>query len=133
MYDIQKGYELAKEIYAAYGVDVDKAIELCDKTPLSIHCWQGDDVNGFEKKAGALSGGIQVTGNYPGRAQTPEQLRSDMSFAFRFIMKEKPEVRSTDSSSEADATLQNRLQSLLPKPCGKGICLKKRIISLSFL
>lgn len=89
MYDIQKGYELAKEIYAAYGVDVDKAIELCDQTPLSIHCWQGDDVAGFEKKEGGLSGGIQVTGNYPGRAQTPEQLRSDMSFAFRFIPGEK--------------------------------------------
>ena len=49
MYDLQKGYEVAKELYAQYGVDVDKAMELCDKTPISIHCWQGDDVVGFEK------------------------------------------------------------------------------------
>ena len=55
---ITKGYEVAKEYYAKYGVDVDKAIELCDSVPLSIHCWQGDDVGGFEKKEGALSGGI---------------------------------------------------------------------------
>ena len=85
MYDLQKGYELAKELYAAYGVDVDQAIALCDQTPISLHCWQGDDVVGFEKHEGPMSGGIQATGNYPGLAQTPDQLRRDMSFAFRFI------------------------------------------------
>ena len=71
MYDLQKGYELAKELYAQYGVDVDKAMELCDSTPISIHCWQGDDVTGFEKNEGELTGGIQATGNYPGKATTP--------------------------------------------------------------
>ena len=85
MYNLQKGYELAKELYAQYGIDVDKAIALCDSTPISLHCWQGDDVTGFEKKDGALTGGIQATGNYPGKATTPEQLRSDMQFAFNFI------------------------------------------------
>ena len=60
MYDLQKGYELAKELYAQYGVDVDKAMELCDSTPISIHCWQGDDVAGFEKNEGELTGGIQA-------------------------------------------------------------------------
>ena len=85
MYDLKKGYELAKELYAQYGIDVDKAIELCNNTPLSLHCWQGDDVAGFEKADGALTGGIQATGNYPGKAKTPEQLRGDMDFAFRFI------------------------------------------------
>lgn len=85
MYDIKKGYELAKEMYAQYGVDVDRAIALCDQTPISMHCWQGDDVAGFENRSGDLTGGIQTTGNYPGKAQTPEQLRQDMEFAFRFV------------------------------------------------
>ena len=85
MYDLQKGYELAKEMYAEFGVDVDEAIERCDGTPLSLHCWQGDDVIGFEGLEGDLSGGIQTTGNYPGKAKTPQQLRDDMEFAFRFI------------------------------------------------
>ena len=67
MYDLQKGYELAKELYAQYGVDVDKAMELCDSTPISIHCWQGDDIGGFEDNGGA-SGGIAATGNFPGKA-----------------------------------------------------------------
>lgn len=85
MDNLQKGYELAKELYAQYGVDVDKAMAICNSTPLSLHCWQGDDVVGFENSEGALTGGIQTTGNYPGKAHTPEQLRSDMEFAFRFI------------------------------------------------
>ncbi len=85
MYDLQKGYELAKELYAQYGVDVDKAMEICDKTPISLHCWQGDDVAGFENKSGALSGGIQATGNYPGKARTPDELRADMAYALSFI------------------------------------------------
>ena len=78
MYDVKKGYDLAKEYYAQYGIDVDKMIEICDKTPISMHCWQGDDVLGFEKKEGGLSGGIQTTGNYPGRARTPEELMADI-------------------------------------------------------
>ena len=63
MDNLQKGYELAKELYAQYGVDVDKAMAICDSTPLSLHCWQGDDVVGFENSEGALTGGIQTTGN----------------------------------------------------------------------
>ena len=82
---ILKGYEYAKEYFAKYGIDVDKAIEIADKTPLSIHCWQGDDVGGFEKKEGALSGGIQATGNYPGKANTPEELRADLEVALKHI------------------------------------------------
>lgn len=85
MYDVQKGYELVRELYGAYGVDVDKAIAACDATPISLHCWQGDDVSGFENVGGALTGGIQATGNYPGKAKTPDQLRADIEFAFRFI------------------------------------------------
>jgi L-rhamnose isomerase len=85
MYDLEKGYELAKEYYAQYGIDVDKMIEICDKTPISMHCWQGDDVAGFEKKEGGLTGGIQTTGNYPGAARTPEELRADIEKAMSYI------------------------------------------------
>ena len=63
MYDYKKGYKLAKEFYAQYGIDVEKAVALCDETPISIHCWQGDDVAGFEKKEGGLTGRIQAPGN----------------------------------------------------------------------
>lgn len=82
---IQKGYETAKAIYAQYGIDVDEAIRLCDEVPLSIHCWQGDDLTGFEKHAGTNGGGLQATGNYPGKATTHEQLFSDLEMALRFI------------------------------------------------
>ena len=86
MYDITKGYELAKEYYAQYGIDVDKAIKIADSTPISMHCWQGDDVAGLEKKDdAALSGGIQTTGNYPGKATNGEELRKDIEEAMKFI------------------------------------------------
>lgn len=101
MNNIEKGYELAKEIYAKYGIDVDKAIEICDKTPLSIHCWQGDDVNGLEKSEGGLTGGIQTTGNYPGKARNGEELRADLDFAMKFIPGEK-KVNVHASYAEAD-------------------------------
>ena len=70
-------YEQAKEIYAKYGVDVEKAIEKLKNAPVSLHCWQGDDVTGFDHD-GPLTGGIQTTGNYIGKATTPEQLMADM-------------------------------------------------------
>ena len=63
-------YEWAKQKYAALGVDTDAAIEALKNYAISMHCWQGDDVRGFDTKE-ALSGGIQTTGNYPGRATTP--------------------------------------------------------------
>lgn len=85
MYNTEKGYEFAKNFYQQYGIDVDKAIEICDKTPLSMHCWQGDDVRGFEKKGGELTGGIQTTGNYPGAARTADELRSDIETAMKYI------------------------------------------------
>jgi len=73
-------YTEAKEIYAAYGVDTDKALDTLKDITVSIHCWQGDDVVGFDSKE-SLSGGIQTTGNYPGKATTPEQLMADMDKA----------------------------------------------------
>ena len=73
-------YESAREIYASLGVDTEKAIETLRSTAVSVHCWQGDDVTGFDSKQ-ALSGGIQTTGNYPGKARTPEELMQDFDFA----------------------------------------------------
>lgn len=78
-------YKDAKERYAAYGIDTEAAIETLRKTPVSINCWQGDDVIGFEKGASALSGGIQTTGDHPGRARTPEELMADFEFASSMI------------------------------------------------
>ncbi|MBQ9099708.1 MAG: L-rhamnose isomerase [Clostridia bacterium] len=77
-------YEWAKTKYAALGVDTEAAIKALQKYAISMHCWQGDDVRGFDTKE-ALSGGIQTTGNYPGRATTPEELMADMDKAFSLI------------------------------------------------
>jgi len=74
---IEKAYALAKERYAAIGVDTDKAIEQLERIPVSLHCWQADDVVGFERNE-ALSGGIQTTGNYPGRARNIDEVRQDV-------------------------------------------------------
>ncbi|MBQ5486902.1 MAG: L-rhamnose isomerase [Bacteroidales bacterium] len=81
---IIKAYEMAKERYAAIGVDTDKAVEILGKTQISLHCWQTDDVIGFESDAG-LSGGIQTTGNYPGRARNIGEVRDDIKFAKNLI------------------------------------------------
>ena len=80
----QQGFEIAKEAYAALGVDVEAAILRADSIPVSMHCWQGDDVIGFDG-ADSLSGGIQTTGNYPGRARTPQELRADIDKAISLI------------------------------------------------
>lgn len=77
-------YESAKEIYASVGVDTDKVLEALKSVPISMHCWQGDDVGGFDRE-GALTGGIQATGNYPGKASTPEELMADIEKALSLI------------------------------------------------
>lgn len=82
---IKKAYEVAKERYAAIGIDTDAVLEKMNNFHLSLHCWQADDVVGFEPKAGALSGGIQTTGNYPGRARNIEELRADILKALSLI------------------------------------------------
>lgn len=70
-------YDSAKKLFAKYGVDADKALETLATIPVSLHCWQGDDVTGFDHD-GPLTGGIQTTGNYPGKARTPEELMQDL-------------------------------------------------------
>ena len=75
-------YESAKAIVDSYGVDTEKALEILKNTTISVHCWQGDDVVGFDSRQ-AASGGIQTTGNYPGRARTPEELMADFDEVLR--------------------------------------------------
>lgn len=84
----QERYQAAKEAYAAIGVDTDKAIETLKSVPVSMHCWQGDDVIGFDHD-GPLTGGIQTTGNYPGKARTPEELLADMEKVFTLVPGQK--------------------------------------------
>ncbi len=82
---IEQAYALAKQRFADIGVDVEAALKQLDRLPVSMHCWQGDDVRGFENPQGALTGGIQATGNYPGRARNVEELRSDLDRAMALI------------------------------------------------
>lgn len=77
-------YAYAKETYAAIGVDTDAALKALKAFPISMHCWQGDDVTGFDQK-GPLTGGIQTTGNYPGKARTPEELMADIDKALSLV------------------------------------------------
>ncbi len=82
---LEQAWQLAKQRYADSDVSVDGALELLDTLPVSMHCWQGDDVAGFENPGGALTGGIQATGSYPGKATNPGQLRADLEQAFALI------------------------------------------------
>ncbi|MGM3173005.1 L-rhamnose isomerase [Dickeya lacustris] len=82
---IDTAWQLARERYARLNVDVDAALRQLDSIPVSMHCWQGDDVAGFEHNGGALTGGIQATGNYPGKARNATELRADLELAFRLI------------------------------------------------
>ncbi len=84
--DIEKAYKIAKEQYAELGIDTEKAIEQLNELPLSLHCWQTDDVGGFEKPDAELAGGgLQVTGNFPGKARTIQQMRQDLDKVFSLV------------------------------------------------
>jgi L-rhamnose isomerase len=82
---IEKSYQLASERYAAAGVDCEAAMRRLATIPISLHCWQGDDVAGFEVSEGGLSGGLAVTGNYPGRARNAEELRADLEKVYSLL------------------------------------------------
>ena len=82
---VKKAYLLAKERYDEFGVDFESALNTLQQIPLSLHCWQGDDVGGFEQLGTGLGGGLAATGNYPGKATTPDQLRQDLDQAFHLI------------------------------------------------
>ncbi|MEJ2150736.1 MAG: L-rhamnose isomerase [Chloroflexota bacterium] len=82
---VEQAYELARESYAALGTDTEAALERLSRIAISLHCWQGDDVRGFEDPDRGLSGGILATGSYPGKARTPDELRADLDVAYRMI------------------------------------------------
>ncbi|MCR9273610.1 MULTISPECIES: L-rhamnose isomerase [Mameliella] len=101
-------YKSARAAFADWGVETEKAIERLKDIAISVHCWQGDDVVGFEAKTGASGGGIQTTGNYPGRARTPDELRADLDFAFskipgRHRLNLHAMYMDTDESPDRDA------------------------------
>ena len=78
-------YQNAKAVFAEWGVDTEAALNRLAIIPISMHCWQGDDVVGFETRSGTSGGGIQATGNHPGRARNPDELRADLEFAYSHI------------------------------------------------
>ena len=82
---IEKAYALARERYAELSVDTDRAVQRLAGIPISLHCWQGDDVSGFEDSGEAIGGGLAVTGNHPGRARDPDELRADLDLALGLI------------------------------------------------
>lgn len=82
---MDKAFDLAKERYSEFGVDVELAMKRLANISISLHCWQGDDVSGFESEEGLTGGGIQATGNYPGRARTAEELRQDLNKTYSLI------------------------------------------------
>ena len=82
---VEQAYAAAKERYAETGTDTDRVLDILKGISLSLHCWQTDDVAGFEKLSGPLSGGIQATGNYPGRARNIDEVRADILKAMSLI------------------------------------------------
>jgi L-rhamnose isomerase len=85
MQSIEQGYEKAKQKYAQFDVDTNRILEILQKKPISIHCWQGDDVTGFENKNVPMSGGIMATGNYPGKARNVEELWGDLEKVLELV------------------------------------------------
>jgi L-rhamnose isomerase len=123
-------YDKAKEVYKKWGVDTEKAIKKCAAIPVSVHCWQGDDVTGFEKAAGPLSGGIQATGNYPGKARNKDELWADLDLAFSLIPgKKRLNLHSnyliTDEAVSRDQVEPRHFEAWL-------VWAKKRKIGLDF-
>ncbi|MGN0539620.1 MAG: L-rhamnose isomerase [Candidatus Fimenecus sp.] len=103
-------YIEAKQIYASLGVDTDKAIEMLKEIPISVHCWQGDDVTGFDSRE-SLSGGIQTTGNYPGKARTPEELMADMDKAMSLMPgKKKLNLHASYAIFDGEAVGRDKLE-----------------------
>jgi len=128
---IEKAYSMAKAAYAAFDINTDKVIRAAADIPVSIHCWQGDDVTGFEGASGLSGGGILTTGNYPGRARNGEELRADAEFAFSLIPGKKRFNLHT-LYAETDGKKVGR-DELEPEHFGKWMAWsKKKKIPLDF-
>ena len=111
MKNVEQAYSLAKEVYGEIGVDTDKIIKEMGKLTVSMHCWQGDDVGGFESVGGTASGGTLVTGNYLGKARTPQELRADLEKAMSLIPgKQKVSLHSIYAETEGRKIERNELQ-----------------------
>ena len=123
-------YIEAKEKYAKLGVDTDKAIETLKNIPISVHCWQGDDVTGFDSRE-SLSGGIQTTGNYPGKARTPEELMADIDKAMSLMPgKKKLNLHASYAIFDGEAVGRDKLE---PKHFEKWVHFaKERNMELDF-
>ena len=123
-------YIEAKEKYAKLGVDTDKAIETLKDIPISVHCWQGDDVTGFDSRE-ILSGGIQTTGNYPGKARTPEELMADIDKAMSLMPgKKKLNLHASYAIFDGEAVGRDKLE---PKHFEKWVHFaKERNMGLDF-
>ena len=107
---IQSAYSLAREQYAAMGIDTDQVLKKLANVSISIHCWQGDDVGGFENPDGELTGGIAVTGNYPGKARNAEELRSDLNKVYSLIPgKHRLNLHAIYGSKSVNKTDRNQL------------------------
>lgn len=108
---IKEQYETAKQAYANWGIDVDAALETLKKVPISIHCWQGDDIGGFEVNKSELSGGIDITGNYPGKATTLEELRMDLEKALSLIPgKHRVNLHAIYAETNGEAVERDQLE-----------------------
>ncbi len=120
-----RAYELAKERYGALSVDTEAAMARLAATPISVHCWQGDDVLGFENAGQGLSGGIQTTGNYPGRARTPEELMADFERAMALVGGKK-RVNLHASYAIFDADDRADRDALTPAHFAKWVAFAKK-------
>ncbi|MDR0878341.1 MAG: L-rhamnose isomerase [Treponema sp.] len=119
-------YETARKVYETWGIDTEKALEKCGTVPISLHCWQGDDVMGFEKNSTGASGGIQTTGNYPGRARNKDELMADLEFAYSLIPgKKRLNLHAiyaiSDVPVERDALMPQHFDPWLEWARGRGI------------
>lgn len=107
----RENYEIARKSYENWGIDVEKAIEQLENVSISIHCWQGDDIEGFEVTKRELSGGIDVTGNYPGKAGTPEELRADLEKALSLIPgKHRVNLHAIYAETDGEAVERDQIE-----------------------
>ena len=111
MRNLEKAFDIACEQYNEFGVDVNKALETLSKVAISLHCWQGDDVGGFESSDGLSGGGIMATGNYPGRARNAAELRQDIEKVFSLIPgKHRANVHAIYSETGGKRVDRNELE-----------------------
>lgn len=130
-YDVTQNYLQAKTLYENMGIDVEGALELLGKTAISMHCWQGDDVTGFDQD-GPLTGGIQTTGNYPGKARTPQELMADIDKVFSLVAgKHKLNLHASYAIFE-DGEFADR-DAILPQHFAKWVTFaKERGLGIDF-